>query len=302
QNQGEKHTYIKTPRVVSIEETEVVSDRTRELQDSYGKAATKTFAGNNSRIRQKEHPRKRVGFGEKTNLLVDMILKLKDSKEAVYGALDSWAALEETFPSNALKRALYMLEKKQQWHRIIQVIKWMLSKGQCTTMNTYEQLLHALEKDRRAEEAHAFWEMRIGSNLQSVPWQLCTSMMCLYQRNNMPERLIELFNDLEMYNRKPPDKTIIKTVADAYELLGLEEEQERVLEKYSSLFKESSNNRSKKKKERKEKDSDGENTGDEKLTSEANLPTDSKLLLDNILSICDAGSNSNGTANASINY
>ncbi|XP_059068452.1 uncharacterized protein LOC131077222 [Cryptomeria japonica] len=119
-NQGEDLTDIKSLRTIPVE-TEVLSDEIGELQFSYDNDATKTFAGNNSRFGQKEHPRKRVGFGEETNILIDIVLKLNDSKEAVYGTLDSWVAQEATFPSNVLKRALYMLEKKQQWHRIIQL-------------------------------------------------------------------------------------------------------------------------------------------------------------------------------------
>ncbi|XP_059069124.1 pentatricopeptide repeat-containing protein At4g18975, chloroplastic-like isoform X2 [Cryptomeria japonica] len=172
----------------------------------------------------------------------------------------------------------------------------MLSKGQCMTMNTYEQLIRALEKDHRAEEAHVFWEARIGSNLHSVPWQLCTYMISMYQRNNMPERLIKLFNDLELHNRKPPYKTIIKMVADAFELLGLKEEQQRVLEKYCSLFKKSSNNRSKKKKEKMVQDCNGENAD---RLSGVHSPGESELLIEKILSNGDAGSNPNGSMEVS---
>lgn len=50
-------------------------------------------------------------------------------------------------------------------------------------------------------------------------------------------------------------------VADAYELLSLKEEQQRVLEKYCSLFKKSSNNRSKKKKKKLVQDCNDENAG-----------------------------------------
>eukprot|EP01018_Ginkgo_biloba_P028323 Gb_10601 [translate_table: standard] len=180
-NQGRKNS--KRSWVEPIEQTEVLVERNSESQGS-SDHATKTVVGDKSRMR--------VGLGDKTNMLVDILLKLKDSKEAVYGALDSWVAWEQDFPLVVLKRALHILEKKQQWHRIIQVIKWILSKGQATTMGTYEQLLRALDKDRRAEEAHAFWEKRIGSNLHSVPWQLCTFMIYMYQRNNMPERLIKV--------------------------------------------------------------------------------------------------------------
>lgn len=227
-----------------------LGDKTSMLvdKDSQGNVATKTFIGNKSRNKDAEGPRKIFSLTDRTKFLVHILLRLKDSKEAVYGALDSFAACEEKFPLTILKRALYQLEQKQQWHRIIQVIKWILSKGQAMTMETYEQLLCALDKDCRAEEAHTFWDKRIGSNLFSVPWQMCASMIYIYQRNNMPENLIKLFNDLEMQNWKPPDKAVIKKVADTYEILGLHDEQERVLKKYESLFTASSKTGSKKKK------------------------------------------------------
>lgn len=47
---------------------------------------------------------------------------------------------------------------------------------------------------------------------------------------------MKLFKDLESYDRKPPDKQIVQTVADTYEILGNLEEKERVLTKYSNLF------------------------------------------------------------------
>lgn len=46
----------------------------------------------------------------------------------------------------------------------------------------------------------------------------------------------KLFKDLEAFDRKPPEKSIVQRVADAYEMLGLLEEKERVLEKYNDLF------------------------------------------------------------------
>ncbi|XP_058110835.1 pentatricopeptide repeat-containing protein At4g21190 isoform X5 [Magnolia sinica] len=174
------------------------------------------------------------------------LFDLKDSKEAVYSALDAWVAWEQNFPIVSLKRALITLEKEEQWHRIIQVLKWMLSKGQGTTRGTYGQLIRALDKDRRAEEAHNLWVKKISHDLHSVPWQLCHLMISIYYRNNMPERLVKLFKGLEAFDRKPPDKSIVQKVADAYEMLGLLEEQKRVLEKYKDLFTKSDQGNSKK--------------------------------------------------------
>lgn len=270
--------------------------RSNEFQGSHGNGATEI---NSDSI--VEAPRRRMKLGEKTNILVDRLLKVKNSKEAVYGALDSWVAWELDFPLAVLKRASYQLQQKEKWHLIIQVIKWMLSKGQAMTMGTYEQLLRALERDHRAEEAHAFWEKRIGSDLHSVPWQLCTFMIYMYARNNMPERLIKLFNDLEMFNRKPPEKAVIEKVAAAYESLGLQEERERVLEKYQSLFTASPNSRSKKKKGKtKLKNVGDKNAGEDKLKNGVYLTEESKLLLESLPLNSDAGSVSNGTESTTI--
>ena len=74
----------------------------------------------------------------------------------------------------------------------MQVIKWMLSKGQGMTMGTYGQLIRALDMDHRVEEAQKFWEIKIGSDLRSVPWQLCHLMISVYYRNNMLQDLVKL--------------------------------------------------------------------------------------------------------------
>ncbi|KAL4587783.1 hypothetical protein LXL04_000657 [Taraxacum kok-saghyz] len=177
---------------------------------------------------------------EKINFLLKILTDLDNSKESVYNALDAWVAWEQDFPIGPLRRALITLEKDHQWHRVIHVIKWMLSKGQGTTMGTYGQLVRALDMDNRAEEAHEIWVKKLAVDLHSVPWQLCHQMMCVYYRNNMVERVVELFKGLEGFERKPRDKKIVKKVADAYEVLGLVDEKERVLEKYKSLFNETS--------------------------------------------------------------
>ncbi|CAL5098543.1 unnamed protein product [Urochloa decumbens] len=164
------------------------------------------------------------------------LLGLEDSRENVYGTLDAWVAFEQDFPLASLKQALSALEKEEQWHRIVQVIKWMLSKGQGNTTRTYEQLVCALEKDNRAEEAHKIWQKKIAHDLQSVPWRFCHLMLAIYYRNNRLERLVKLFKELEACGRKPPSKDIIRKVEDAYEMLGLLEEKKALLEKYKDLY------------------------------------------------------------------
>ncbi|KAK9699475.1 hypothetical protein RND81_08G175900 [Saponaria officinalis] len=178
----------------------------------------------------------RITRKEKNSLLIKTLLDLEDSKDAIYGALDAWVAWEQNFPIAALKHVLLTLEKEQQWHRVVQVIKWMLSKGQGNTVGTYQQLIRALDMDHRAEEAHNFWMKKIGTDLHSVPWHACHLMISVYLRNNMFDRLVKLFKGLEAFDRKPPDKLIVQKVADAYDLLGLIDEKEKLLEKYDYLM------------------------------------------------------------------
>lgn len=173
---------------------------------------------------------------EKMNILLNTLLDTKDSKEAIYGALDAFVAWEQNFPIGQLKYVVITLEKEHQWHRVIQVIKWMLSKGQGNTMNTYGQLIRALDIDHRVDEAHEIWVKKIGNDLHSVPWKLGKCMISVYYRSNMMERLVNLFKGFEAFDRKPPEKSIVQKVANAYEILGRMEERDRVLEKYKSLF------------------------------------------------------------------
>ncbi|XP_058110834.1 uncharacterized protein LOC131253718 isoform X4 [Magnolia sinica] len=162
-----------------------------QAKDQYSKNARDL---RNFQIGENVSRKDKMNFLVKTEakeLVIWQLFDLKDSKEAVYSALDAWVAWEQNFPIVSLKRALITLEKEEQWHRIIQVLKWMLSKGQGTTRGTYGQLIRALDKDRRAEEAHNLWVKKISHDLHSVPWQLCHLMISIYYRNNMPERLVK---------------------------------------------------------------------------------------------------------------
>ncbi|XP_015697767.1 pentatricopeptide repeat-containing protein At4g18975, chloroplastic isoform X1 [Oryza brachyantha] len=179
---------------------------------------------------------KNLSSTEKRKFLVNTLLDLEDSKEVVYSTLNAWVAFEQEFPLVSIKQALVVLEKEEQWHRIVQVIKWMLSKGQGKTIRTYEQLVCALEKDNRAEEAYRIWEDKIAHDLQSVPWRFCRLMLGIYYRNNRLDRLVKLFKNLEACGRKPPSKDIVRKVEDAYEMLGLIEEKKELLEKYKELY------------------------------------------------------------------
>ncbi|XP_022863472.1 pentatricopeptide repeat-containing protein At4g18975, chloroplastic [Olea europaea var. sylvestris] len=183
---------------------------------------------------------------DRISFLINLLMDLGDDKEAIYGALDAWVAWERNFPIGPLKNVLLALEKEQQWHRIVQVIKWILSKGQGTTRGTYGQLIRALDMDHRAKEAHDIWMKKLASDLHSVPWKLCDLMISIYYRNNMLEDLVKLFKGLEAFDRKRPEKSIVQKVANAYEMLGLPEEKERILEKYEDLFTDKCNDRPKK--------------------------------------------------------
>lgn len=48
---------------------------------------------------------------------------LPNEKEAVYGALDRWIAWETEFPLIAAAKALRILRKRNQWKRVIQVLR-----------------------------------------------------------------------------------------------------------------------------------------------------------------------------------
>ncbi|KAF3673420.1 putative pentatricopeptide repeat-containing protein, chloroplastic-like isoform 2 [Capsicum annuum] len=205
-------------------------------RDQVGYKSLSSFAKKPIGGEHKPQVGENVSRKDKISFLVNTLLDLKDSKEAVYGALDAWVAWEQNFPIGSLKQVLLKLEKEQQWHRIVQVIKWMLSKGQGNTMGTYEQLIKSLDMDHRAKEAHEFWNKKIGSDLHSVPWRLCSLMISVYYRNHMLEDLIKLFKGLEAFDRKPPDKSIVQKVADTYEVLGFLDQKDRLLEKYKDLF------------------------------------------------------------------
>ena len=47
---------------------------------------------------------------------------------------------------------------------------------------------------------------------------------------------MKLFKSLEAFDRKPPEKSIVQKVADAYELLGMVDDKEKLLDKYADLL------------------------------------------------------------------
>ncbi|CAI0411001.1 unnamed protein product [Linum tenue] len=221
--------------LAQLSDREYANDRcSSEAQFSH-QAAFQNLDQNAGSV-QKDKIGKNISRKEKTGFLINTLMDLKDNKEGIYGALDAWVAWEREFPIGPLKHALLALEKEHQWHRIVQVIKWMLSKGQGNTMGAYGQLIRALDKDHRAEEAHTIWVKKVGTDLHSVPWKLCSMMISVYYRNNMLDRLVKLFKGMEAFDRKLYDKVIVQRVANAHEMLGMPEEKKRVLQKYADVF------------------------------------------------------------------
>ncbi|KAM0056311.1 putative tetratricopeptide-like helical domain superfamily [Helianthus debilis subsp. tardiflorus] len=203
------------------------------LQDHFNKQTTSHDVETTGKVKSAHNVSKKVKISDFVTTLVD----LDDSKESVYGALDAWVAEEQEFPIGRVKTALITLERKQQWHKVVQVIKWMLSKGQGVTVGTYGQLIRALDMDNRVEEADRLWVKKLSREVQSIPWKVCDIIILVYYRNGMWKELVKLFKELESHGRKPPDRAIVRKVAESYEALGLVEEKDRVTEKYASLFK-----------------------------------------------------------------
>ncbi|CAK9862613.1 unnamed protein product [Sphagnum jensenii] len=171
------------------------------------------------------------GTDAKSKKLVELVMSFSNVKEDVYGGLDAWCAWELEFPLVAVKKALRLLQGEQQWRRIIQVSKWMLSKGQGRTMATYELLLQALDEEGRVEEADALFEKILTENEECTPRSLFHRVMTMHERYNQPKRLLEVFADMEELGVRPDMQSVYR-VARTYESLGLLKRKELVLQKY----------------------------------------------------------------------
>ncbi|KAG5520370.1 hypothetical protein RHGRI_033072 [Rhododendron griersonianum] len=195
------------------------------------------------KVGKKEHhlwqKRDSAGSGQKAlNLvrIVRLVSGLPNEKEAVYGALDKWTAWETEFPLIAASKGLRMLRKRSQWIRVIQVAKWMLSKGQGATMGTYDTLLLAFDMDQRVDEAESLWNMILHTHTRSISKQLFARMISLYDHHNIPKKIIEVFADMEELGVKPDEDTVRK-VACAFQNLGQVDNQKLVLRKYLNKWK-----------------------------------------------------------------
>lgn len=192
------------------------------------------------KVGKREHhlwkKRDSAGSGQKALNLVRIVSGLPNEKEAVYGALDKWTAWETEFPLIAAAKALTILRKRSHWKRVIQVAKWMLSKGQGATMGTYDTLLLAFDMDQRVDEAESFWNMILHVHTRSISKRLFSRMISLYDHHNMQDKIIEVFADMEELNVKP-DQDTVRRVARAFQKLGQEEKQMLVLKRHQSKWK-----------------------------------------------------------------
>lgn len=175
--------------------------------------------------------RNKIGTISKSQKLVDCIKGLSNVKEEVYGALDSFVAWELEFPLIVVKKALKTLEIQKEWKRMIQVIKWMLSKGQGKTMGTYYTLLNALAEDGRIEEAEELWTKIFSENLESVPRVFYIKMISIYYARGMNEKLFEIFADMEELGIRP-DQSIVNMVGDVFQNLGMQDKYAKLHKKY----------------------------------------------------------------------
>ncbi|KAI3933817.1 hypothetical protein MKW92_042459 [Papaver armeniacum] len=174
--------------------------------------------------------------GHKALNLVHIISELPNEKTAVYGALDKWTAWETEFPLIAAAKALRILRQRSRWSHVIQVAKWMLSKGQGLTMGTYDTLLLAFDMDGRVDEAETLWNMIVHTHTRSISRRLCSRMISLYDHHHMPDKVIEVFADMEELGVKPDEDTV-KRVARAFQELGQEEKEKLFVNKYQCKWK-----------------------------------------------------------------
>ncbi|OMO86968.1 hypothetical protein CCACVL1_09362 [Corchorus capsularis] len=175
--------------------------------------------------------RNRIGTVSKSLKLVNSVKELSNVKEEVYGALDSFIAWDLEFPLITVKKALKILQDEQEWKRIIQVIKWMLSKGQGRTMGTYFTLLNALAEDGRLDEAEELWQKIFSDNLEATPRLFFDKMISIYYHREMNEKMFEVFADMEELGVKP-GISVVKMVGKVFQKLGMLDKYDKLNKKY----------------------------------------------------------------------
>ncbi|KAG2244401.1 hypothetical protein Bca52824_093774 [Brassica carinata] len=187
----------------------VLRDTSWEVKRTYGaivkRKEVKKVGKNEHHLWKKNDS---AGSGQKALNLVRMLSGLPNEKEAVYGALNKWVAWEVEFPIIAAAKALQILRKRSQWHRVIQ----------------------------RADEAESLWNMILHTHTRSIPRRLFARMIALYAHHDLQDKVIEVFADMEELKVRPDEDTA-RRVARAFRELGQEEKQELVLRRYLSEYK-----------------------------------------------------------------
>ncbi|MBA0774930.1 hypothetical protein Gotri_010101, partial [Gossypium trilobum] len=156
-----------------------------------------------------------AGSGQKALNLVRIVSQLPSEKETVYGALDKWVAWETEFPLIAAAKALRILRKRSQWLRVIQVCWYS-----CFVFSSF---LNAFI------DAGKLY-------IRSISKRLFSRMISLFDHHSMPEKIIEVFADMEELCVRPDENTVRK-VARAFQELGQEDKQKLVLRRYMSKWK-----------------------------------------------------------------
>ncbi|RXH99035.1 hypothetical protein DVH24_011360 [Malus domestica] len=174
-----------------------------------------------------------AGSGQKA---LNLVSGLPNEKETFFGALDKWTAWETEFPLIAAAKALIILRKRSQWVHVIQVAKWMLSRGQGATMGTYDTLLLAFDMDQRVDEAESLWNMILHTHTRSISRRLFSRMISLYHHHDMQSKIIEVFADMEELGVRPDEDTV-RRVARAFQELGQEENKKLFLRRYQCKWK-----------------------------------------------------------------
>lgn len=175
--------------------------------------------------------KRKIGTISKSLKLVECIKGLSNVKEEVYGALDSFIAWELEFPLITVKKALKILENEKEWKRIIQVTKWMLSKGQGRTMGSYFTLLNALSEDGRLEEAEELWLKLFSDNLESMPRIFFQKMISIYYHREMNDKMFEIFADMEELGIRPT-VPVVTMVGNVFQKLGMLNKYQKLNKKY----------------------------------------------------------------------
>ncbi|XP_058763370.1 pentatricopeptide repeat-containing protein At4g21190-like [Vicia villosa] len=174
---------------------------------------------------------KKIGTISKAAKLVQSIKELSNVKEEVYGALDTYVAWELEFPLITVKKAVKTLEYEKEWKRIIQVTKWMLSKGQGKTMGSYYTLINALAEDDRLDEAEELWTKLLMQYTESLPRRFFDKMISIYNKRRMHDKMFEVFADMEELSVKP-SSSVVSMVGDVFKELGMMEKYEKLHKKY----------------------------------------------------------------------